>query len=138
MRKHLLALAVGTLALGSAACTDVISGLGSYDVTGSYQLRTFNGASLPAISYQDAFQQHQLLSETFTIYSDGTYTDDYTVRIFSNSGTTTRDFRDVGTYTQNNSALQFRDSGSGDVFTGSINGNVLTVSQLGDVYVYQR
>ena len=133
-------MAVGALALTSAGCSDIVSGLGGYNnIEGSYDLRTFNGYSLPAVSYQDSFQQHYLLDETFTIYSDGTYTDDYTVRIYSANGAqTTQNYRDVGTWQQNGSAIQFRDQDTGDIFNGSITGGTLTVSQLGDVYVYQR
>ena len=75
---------------------------------------------------------------TFTIYNDGTYTDDYTLRILDRTGSTQQSFRDTGTYQQNNTALQFRDSATGDVFSGSITSNVLTVTYLGDIYVYQR
>src|SRR5215210_5018063 len=89
MRKKVLAVALAALATGSIACSD-LTGLGGANIAGSYQLRTFIGSFLPAISYQDAFQQHQLLSETFTIYTDGTYTDDYSVRIFATNGTTTQ------------------------------------------------
>jgi hypothetical protein len=138
MRKKLVAIALAAMATSGVACTDLTTALGSYNITGSYQLRTFNGSFLPTVSYQDNFQQHQLLSETFTIYSDGTYTDDYTVRIFTSSGSSTQDYRDTGTYQQNNTAIQFRDNSTGDVFSGSLNGNTLTITQLGDVYVYQR
>jgi hypothetical protein len=137
MKKSRFAIASVALALGLAACTDV-TGLGSYNITGSFNLQTFNGSQLPTVSFQNNFEQDELLQETFTIYNDGTYTDDYTLRINSQTGTTTQSFRDVGTYQQNNTALQFRDSSTGDVFTGSISGNTLTVSQLGDVYVYRR
>ena len=139
MRKHFVEIALGALAMGSVACSDLVTGLGgSYNLTGNYELMTLNGSPLPTIAYDDGFEQHQLLGETFTIYSDGTYTDDYTVRVLTQTGSTQRSFRDVGTYQQNNTALQFRDSATGDVFTGSISGNTLTVSQLGDVYVYRR
>jgi hypothetical protein len=137
MRKTLLALAFAALGAGSLACSDV-TGLGTADIAGSYDLRTFNGFTLPAVSYQDQFEQDQLIGETFTIYTDGTYTDDYTLRILSNNGTRTQNFRDTGTWVQNNTALQFRDDRTGDTYTGSISGNTLTVAQLGDVYVYQR
>jgi hypothetical protein len=139
MKKTLAAIGLAALATTSVACSDIVSGLGGYDVTGSYELRTFNGYSLPAVSYQDSFQQHYLLGETFTIYSDGTYTDDYTVRIFTANGQqTTQNYRDIGTWQQNNTAIQFQDNQTGDIFNGSITGSTLTVSQLGDVYVYQR
>ena len=139
MRKHFVAITLGALAMSSVACSDLVTGIGgSYNVTGNFELMTLNGSPLPTIAYDDGFEQHQLLGETFTIYSDGTYTDDYTVRVLTQTGSTQRSFRDVGTYQQNNTALQFRDSSTGDVFTGSISGNTLTVSQLGDVYVYRR
>lgn len=138
MRKSVAAIAMATLAMSLAACSDITNGLGSYNISGTFQLDTFNGSPLPTIMYQDSFEQHQLLDETFTIYSDGTYTDDYSVRIYTRNGSTQSSYRDVGTYTQNNTALQFRDSQTGDVFTGSITGNTLTISQLGDVYVYRR
>jgi hypothetical protein len=138
MRKFFLAISLGMLAIGSAACSDIVNGLGGYNAQGSYDLRTFNGTQIPAVVYDDGFEQRQVLQETFAIYSDGTYTDDYTLRIYSRSGSTQQTYRDAGTYQQNNTALQFRDSSTGDVFTGSITGNVLTVSYLGDIYVYQR
>jgi hypothetical protein len=137
MRKPLVTITSVALALGLASCTDLV-GYGSYDVSGSFELRTFNGSPPPTIIYQDAFEQDQLMAETFTIYSDGTYTDDYTIRVFTQGGSTQSAHRDVGTYQQNNTALQFRDSATGDVFTGSVTGNTLTVTQLGDVYVFQR
>ena len=138
MRKIFLAVSLGVLAMGSVACSDIVNGLGGYNAQGSYDLRTFNGTQIPAVVYDDGFEQRQVLQETFTIYSDGTYTDDYTLRIYSRNGSTQQTYRDTGTYQQNNTALQFRDSSTGDVFTGSITGNVLTVSYLGDIYVYQR
>lgn len=138
MRKHFLGVALGALAMSSVACSDIVGGLGSYNITGSYELMTFNGSSLPTVAYNDGFEQRDILEETFTIYSDGTYTDDYTLRISSQSGQSNQTFRDTGTYQQNNTAIQFRDSATGDVFSGSVTGNVLTVTYLGDVYVYQR
>jgi hypothetical protein len=138
MRKLFYAITLGALAIGSVACTDIVSSLGYGNATGSYDLRTFNGTYIPAVVYDDGFEQRQILQETFTIYTDGTYTDDYTLRILTRNGSTQQTFRDAGTYQQNNTALQFRDSSTGDVFTGSLSGNVLTVSYLGDIYVYER
>jgi hypothetical protein len=135
MRKTLLAIASVALVLGAAACSDIT---GTGNITGSYQLETLNGSSLPAISYQDNFEQDQMLSDTFTIYSDGTYTDDYTLRVSTQNGTSDQTFRDVGTYQRNNSALQFRDSATGNIFTGSITSNTLTITQFGDTYVFRK
>ena len=138
MRKYFLVIALGALAMSSVACSDIVGGYGGNSITGSYDLRTFNGSTLPTIAFNDGFEQRDILEETFNIYSDGTYTDDYTPRISNQSGQRTQTFRDTGTYQQNNTALAFRDSATGDVFNGSVTGNVLTVTYLGDVYVYQR
>jgi hypothetical protein len=129
---------LAALSMSFAACSDITSGLGLNGVTGSYQLETFNGFRLPALFYQDNFEQDQLIDEVFTIYSDGTYTDDYTMRVSDRTGTVDTQHRDFGTFSQNNTALQFRDSSTGDIFTGSISGNTMTVSQQGDVYVFRR
>jgi hypothetical protein len=138
MRKYFLGVALGALAMGSVACSDIVGGLGSNNITGTYELMTFNGSSLPTVAYNDGFEQRDILQETFTIYSDGTYTDDYTLRISSRSGQSNQTFRDTGTYQQNNTAIQFRDSATGDVFSGSVTSNTLTVTYLGDIYVYRR
>jgi len=138
MRKHFVGIALAALAMSSVACADYVTGLGSYDISGSYELMTFNGSQVPTVVYSDGFEQREILQETFTIYSDGTYTDDYTLRIDNRTGSSQQTIRDFGTYQQNNTALQFRDSTRGDLFTGSVTGNTLTVSYLGDVYVYRR
>ena len=138
MRKFLTMVGLAALSVSFAACSDITSGLGLNGVTGSYQLETFNGFRLPALFYQDNFEQDQLIDEVFTIYSDGTYTDDYTMRVTDRTGTVDTQHRDFGTFSQNNTALQFRDSSTGDIFTGSISGNTMTVSQQGDVYVFRR
>jgi hypothetical protein len=138
MRKTLLSIASVALVASAAACSDLATGLGYNNITGSYNLETFNGSLLPAFFDQTSFQQRDIVSETFTIYSDGTYTDDYTLRVSSSNGQSNQSFRDVGTYQQNNTALSFRDSSTGDVFTGSVTSNTLTITQLGDIYVLRR
>ncbi len=138
MRKTLFAMASLVLLLSAAACSDLATGLGYGNVTGNYNLQTFNGSSLPAFFDQNNFQQRDLVAETFTLYSDGTYTDDYRMRTSDQNGTSDLNYHDAGTYQQNNTALQFRNSSTGDVFTGSITGNTLTVTQFGDIYVFTR
>jgi hypothetical protein len=136
MRKTFLAITSLVLVLSAAACSDLATGLGN--ISGSYSLQTFNGSNLPALFDQTSFQERDLVAETFTLYSDGTYTDDYRMRVIDQNGTSDLNYHDVGTYQQNNSALQFRDSSTGNAFTGSITGNTLTITQFGDVYVFSK
>ena len=138
MRKILFTMASLVLVFAAAGCsTDNSTGLNG-SLTGTYTLQTFNGSNLPALFDSNNLQERDLVAETFTFYSDGTYTDDYTMRTLSSSGQSSQTYRDTGVYSQNNTALQFRDSQTGDIFTGSITGNTLTITQFNDIYVFSR
>lgn len=136
MRKRLVAVAAASLVLGSLACGD-LSGPDT-DFYGAYDLQTLNGLVLPTVVYQDQTEQDELLSETFRIYTDGSYTDDYTIRVSSSSGQQTLSRRDVGTYLRSGKTLQFRDGNNGQSFDGEISGSTLTVTQNNNVYVYRK
>lgn len=138
MRKSLVGLALLAVIGSAAACSD-ITGLGIGSVTGDYQLRTFNGQPLPAFMGSSAFSNDELIAEVFTIDADGTYVDTYQIRSTNSSGIqTTQTYQDFGVWDRNNTAFQFRDSRTGGIFTGSLSGSTLTITQLGDVYVYSR
>jgi len=137
MRKTLFTMASLVLVLVAAGCSDNSTGPNG-SITATFTLQTFNGSSLPALFDQASGQERDLVGETFTLYSDGTYTDDYTMRTLSASGNSDVTYRDFGVYAQNNTALQFHDSQTGDIFTGSLTGNTLTVTQFGDTYVFTR
>jgi hypothetical protein len=138
MRKSLVGLALLAVIGSAAACSD-ITGYTTGRVTGDYQLRTFNGQTLPAVMGSTAFGNDELIAEVFTIDADGTYADSYQIRTTSTTGVrSTQTFQDFGTWDRNNTAFQFRDSRTGDLFSGSLSGSTLTITQLGDVYVYTR
>ncbi len=139
MRKSLVGLALLAVIGSAAACSDITGGLGIGGVAGDYQLRTFNGQTLPAVMSSSSFGTDELLDEMFTIEAGGMYTDTYQIRTTSSTGVrSTQTFQDFGTYQRNNSAFQFHDSRTGDIFTGSLNGSTLTITQLGDIYVFTR
>jgi hypothetical protein len=138
MRKSLVGLALLAVIGSAAACSD-ITGYSGGSVSGDYQLRTFNGQSLPAFMGSSSFGTDELMDEVLTIDANGTYADTYQIRTTSLTGVrTTQTYQDFGTWNRSNTAFQFTDSRTGDIFTGSLNGSTLTVSQLGDVYVYTR
>ena len=84
MRKRVKAVAAVSLVLGFLACGD-LSGPDT-DFFGAYDLQTLNGNIRPTVVYQDPSELDELISETFRIYTDGSYTDDYTLRVSSSSG----------------------------------------------------
>jgi len=137
MRKTLLVIASVALVSGFVACSDVV-GIGGDDFAGTYDLRSVNGFTLPTVIFDDGLEQDELLSETFTIYREGSYTDDYTLRTSSRSGQSTSSYRDVGTWTRNGTQVEFVDSRNGETFSGELDGRTLTIFQGGDLYVYRR
>ena len=136
MRRRLLAVAAVSLVLGSLACGD-LSGPDT-DFFGAYDLQTLNGNILPTIVYQDPSEVDELMSETFKIYTDGSYTDDYTLRVSGSSGQSTISRRDVGTYLKSGNTFQFRDGNNGQSFDGEVDGETLTITQNNNVYVYRH
>jgi len=136
MRKRLLTVAAVSVVSGFAACSDLAGP--DTDQYGAYELQTLNGATLPTVVYQDVSEVDELISETFRIYTDGSYTDDYTLRVSSSSGQSTISRRDVGTYKQVGKAFQFVDGNNGQSFDGDLQGRVLTITQNNNVYVYLR
>ena len=136
MRKRLLTVAAVSLVLGFLACGDLAGP--DTNFYGAYELQTFNGLLLPTVVYQDASEQDELISETFRIYTDGSYTDDYTLRISSSSGQQTVSRRDVGTYLRSGKVLQFVDGNTLQSFDGQIDGTTLTITQNNNVLVFRR
>jgi predicted small secreted protein len=136
MKKTLLVIASAALVSGFVACSDVV-GIGD-DFAGTYDLQSVNGFTLPTVIFDDGLEQDELLSETFTIYREGSYTDDYTLRTSSRSGQSTSSYRDDGTWTRNGTHLEFADSRNGATFSGELDGRTLTIFQGGDSYVYRR
>ena len=82
MKKSLLTIASLLLVLTAAGCSDITSGLSS-NVSGTFTLQTFNGSNLPTLFDSNASQERDLINETLTLYADGTYADDYRLRILS-------------------------------------------------------
>ena len=138
MRKTLVTMTSLVVLLVGAGCSDYSTGLGGNGITGTFTLQTFNGSNLPAFFDRNTFQERDLVAETFTLYADGTYADDYRMRTITATGSSDQDFEDTGIFGVNNTALSFRDAQTGNTFTGSITGNTLTVTQFDDVYVFSR
>ena len=138
MRKPLVTMASLVVLLAGAGCSDSTGIFGNNGVNGTFTLQTFNGSNLPAFFDRNTFQERDLVAETFTLYADGTYADDYRMRTITATGNTDQDFEDTGTFGVNNTALSFRDAQTGNTFSGSITGNTLTVTQFGDTYVFSR
>jgi hypothetical protein len=118
-------LAMFALASTMAACSVDSTGP-SGSVAGSYSLRTINGSTLPYTLPSGL----RVMSDDLTLYQDGTYED-----ISRYDSGTQR--VEQGSYTSYNGAVTF-ESDYGDVYDGSVSGNVLTEIVNGYTQVFQR
>jgi hypothetical protein len=111
---------------GTLAACSVDSTGPNGSVAGTYDLRTINGQSLP-YTFSSGLR---LTSDQLTLFRDGTYED---VSRYSD-GTS---FVDDGDYTNYNGSLTFY-STSGQVYQGSVSGDILTQILNGYTQVFER
>ena len=121
------AIVFTALAIGLAACNDSNSVGPTANVTGLYSLRSINGTSLP-VTFSNG---RTLMSDVLTLNADGTFSDDAQ---FSDGSVEV----EQGFYTNNNGAIDFTDMDTGQRFSASLSGTVLTEFVSGLTEVYQR
>ena len=121
------AIVFTALAIGLAACNDSNSVGPTANVAGLYSLRSINGTSLP-VTFSNG---RTLMSDVLTLNADGTFSDDAQ---FSDGSVEV----EQGFYTNNNGAIDFTDTDTGERFSASLSGTVLTEFVSGLTEVYQR
>lgn len=134
MRKLIAVLAL--LLLPLSACGGDSTGPDN-SFAGSYELRSIGGSPLPFTVIQVGADRLEVVSGTLTINEDGTFSDRATFRITESGNVTTEQEAVAGTYTRNNNAFTFSDT-DGDVYSGSLQGNTMTVTVEGLILVYQK
>ncbi len=134
MRITLSSVALG-LALLSGGCAG--SGVvGSATVTGSYALKSVNGASLPfALN-----STQSILDDTYTLFQGGTYARTWRRRTTMGTGTVTDTFNEAGQFITGGTSITFRRSdttGQLDVLA-QYSPNAFTVVLQGQTSVYRK
>jgi len=136
MRRLVAALLVSAaLACGG---DDSITVPTNASVAGTWTLQSVNGSPLPFVIVQSGSNKSELTADVLTVGSSGNFTQLTTIRNTLNGQVTTQSTPDAGTYTLNGTAATFRFNSDGSTGTGAINGNTLTVADVGLVMVYQR
>lgn len=120
-------IATLALAISLAACNDSNSVGPTASVAGMYSLRAINGSNLP-VTFSDG---SRLMSDVLTLNLDGTFSD---VAQFDDGSVSVQQ----GFYTNNNGSIQFTDRDTGQTFTASLSGTILTEFVGGQTEVYQR
>ncbi|HXT16550.1 MAG TPA: hypothetical protein VN706_13010 [Gemmatimonadaceae bacterium] len=125
MHKKLI---IAALAAVVAGCSSTDSVSPTVSLTGSYSLRSINGQNLP-VQVSDG---RVLTSDVLSLNDDGTFSDDAQ---FSD-GTVSIE---QGFFSASNGAIQFQDAQTGQTFSGSLSGSVLTeFFPNGPTEVYQK
>jgi len=115
------------LAIGLAACNDSNAAGPTANVAGLYSLRAINGTNLP-VTFSNG---RTLVSDVLTLNVDGTFSDDAQ---FSDGSVVV----EQGFYSNNNGAIDFTDRDTGQRFSASLSGTILTEFVGGLTEVYQR
>jgi len=108
-------------------------------VSGAWQLKTVNGASLPFVGAQ-ADSTIALLSDQYTLNADGTWIEVASYRITKGTTVTTTTATASGTYTSTtNGALQFtQTSPFSSTFTGAVVNQTLRLYLGSSTWAYSR
>src|SRR4051812_19105582 len=106
---------VWTLGVALASLV-VISGCNAIDsltggVTGTYELRAVNGFQPPALIYQEPGYTEEVMSATFSLENDGTYSEAGIIRETINGRSTTSSTSSYGYYDEYNGQITFTENG---------------------------
>jgi hypothetical protein len=120
--------------LSSCSALDAIS---NGSATGTYQLRSVNGDFLPALIYQEPGYSEEVLSATFSLETDGTYTDAAIIRQTVNGRSTTATTSSYGYYDEYNGDITFNETG-GRQYYGTYRNGQLVIDDQGLTMSYDR
>jgi hypothetical protein len=120
-------ITIVALAIGLAGCNDSNAVGPTTNVAGLYSLRAINGTNLP-VTFSNG---RTLVSDVLTLNVDGTFSDDAQ---FSDGSVVV----EQGFYTNNNGTIEFTDRDTGQTFSASLSGTILTEFVGGLTEVYQR
>jgi len=121
------------MVLSSCSTIDNLTG----NIAGDYQLRQVNGSSLPAVVYSSPGYTEEVMSETFTLNTDGSYTDAAIIRQTTNGQAVTSPSTSYGYYDEYNGQITFTEQG-GRQFYGTVSSGRLEVDDQGLVLIYVR
>jgi hypothetical protein len=110
-------------------------------VVGTYSLVTVNGAAVPATTQNDATIKTEILSGTFVVNADETFSESRQGRITLGGGTPSLiTATQTGTWTSSGTQLSFVSGTTQNpvIFTGTYVSGTLTYTSAGSTFVYQQ
>ncbi len=133
LSRRLLAVGAMTSAALLSGCDIDISDIFGDGVSGTYNLKTVNGKSLPAVIVEvTGAYKLEITAGSVTLNEDNTFSASITFRETEGTTVTTQTETDSGTYSVSGSTITFTSPGTGSAFTGTLSGGTLTVTTRED------
>ena len=132
-RVFLTFLVFGMVGCGGVDVTDPGS------VSGTYTLQTVNGDALPAVLFQDETTLLEVTAGSITLNQDRSCSTSMSLRQTQDGVVATETETGVCTYALDSGSITVTDSANPlTPTTGSLTGSSITVTDDGDVFVYQK
>lgn len=131
-RRFLLAL---LLPIAVLSCKD---SSGPDDLLGMWRLETVSGQPIPFVLEQDGQRKVELTGETVELLSSGRQTMVTSFRVTEGGTVFTESIPAPGNYTVNGSTLTLTFDNDTDTYTAIVNGDMMTIDDIGLRFVYRR
>jgi hypothetical protein len=124
---------IGALLLAMLVACGGDKATGPEAIAGTYTLRTVNGASVPAVVFQDSQEKDELTGGSISLNADKTWSGTLTAKVTDLTTGASGTFAAPanGTYTSNGGTITLTDSQDGSQLTGTVGGGTLTIG--GDI-----
>ena len=132
LRRSLLSLLLSVVVL---SCDDAT---GPDDLLGTWRLQSVSGQSLPFILEQDGTRKVELTGETVTLLASGRQTMVTSFRVTEGGSVFTESIPAAGNYTADGPALLLTFDNDEDTYTALVNGNTMTIDDIGLTFLYRR
>jgi hypothetical protein len=140
VRRTLVALRLALLApLAGCGLDSAVSADPAAQLPGTYQLRSVDGAALPALMAQDDRGRLDVVGATRTLRDDGTYAERFEFRYVSAESDTIAGVNDMrGEYTITRGAVIFVDADDGTRIQASVAPGGLQLDVYGQTFEYRK
>jgi hypothetical protein len=134
VRRSLLCVLVSLVVL---SCGDSTSPADN-PLLGIWRLQTVSGQPIPYVLEQSAGRKVELTGETVTLLATGRQTMVTSFRVTEGGNVSLEDVPAPGSYTVNQSTLTLRFDADSDIYTAIVNGDTMTIDDIGLTFLYRR
>ncbi|MES2521665.1 MAG: lipocalin family protein [Gemmatimonadota bacterium] len=135
LRRSLLSFVICLVAL---ACSDTTSPGSNRGEVGTWRLQTINGLPLPFTLEGAGANRVDVTAESMTLVAPGRVTMVTAFRVTEGGNVSTESVPDAGTYSVNGSTVTFKFDSDGSTPTATVNGDTMTLGDIGLTFVYRR